>query len=152
MRRAAGAALAALALLGGCGRDGEEAYAGTVNAFCTDVRASLRAFQQDASDAASGEDPDAATRAFGRAVRGLSGDLRRATGTLREADPPGTYADFNAETVRGFDEAARRLEAVGTAAQAGDSDALRDIDRRLGDLDVPAGPPELRERAPACRS
>jgi hypothetical protein len=29
---------------------------------------------------------------------------------------------------------------------------LRDIDQRLGDLDVPDGPPELRDRAPACRS
>ncbi len=152
MRRAAGAALLALALLPGCGGGGEDEYTSAVNAFCTDVRGSLRDFQQEASDVAGQEDPDAATRAFGGAVRALSGDLRRATGRLREADPPDAYADFNTQTVRGFDEAARRLDSVGAAAQGGDVDALRDIDQRLGDLDVPDGPAELRDRAPACRS
>ncbi len=157
MRRVATAAAAAVALLGpalltGCGGGGDDEYTSAVNGFCTDVRTSLRAFQQEASRVGAAEDPDAATRAFGGAVKTLTGDLRRATEALREADPPEEYAGFNQETVRGFDEAARRLDAVATDAQAGDVDALRDIDRRLGDLDVPDGPPELRERAPACRS
>ncbi len=151
--RTAAPALAALALavLPGCGgRD--EAYGTAVNAFCTDVRASLRGFEREAAAAGSAADSQTAARAFGAAVERLSAGLRRSTGKLRDADPPGQYARFDADAVRGFDEAARRLDAVATSARAGDLDALRDIDRRLGDLDVPAAPPELRRSAPACRS
>jgi hypothetical protein len=155
VRRAAGAAVLALAALapgcGGSGGSGEDAYAGAVNSFCTQVRASLRDFEREAAAAPGGDGPQAA-RAFGGALAQLSDGIRRSTGTLREADPPDRYAGFTAETVRGFDEAARRLDGVAAAARSGDLGALRDIDRRLGDLAVPAGPPELEARAPACRS
>jgi hypothetical protein len=152
--RTAAPALAALALavLPGCGGRDDEAYGTAVNAFCTDVRASLRGFEREAAAAGSAADSQTAARAFGAAVERLSAGLRRSTGKLRDADPPGQYARFDADAVRGFDEAARRLDAVATSARAGDLDALRDIDRRLGDLDVPAAPPELRRSAPACRS
>ncbi len=152
MRRAAGAAaLAVAAVAAGCGGSGEDAYAGAVNSFCTQVRASLRDFEREAA-AAPGEDAPQAARAFGGALAQLSDGIRRATGTLRDADPPDRYAGFTADTVRGFDEAARRLDGVAGAARSGDLEALRDIDRRLGDLTVPDGPPELQEQAPACRS
>jgi len=145
-------ALAALAA--GCGGgdgDAEDDYAGAVNTFCTQVRSSLRDFEREAARA-PGDDPGQAARAFGGALAALSDDIRSATGTLRGADPPDRYAEFTAGTVRGFDEAARRLDAVAAAARGGDLDALRDIEQRLGDLEAPDGPPELQERAPACRS
>jgi hypothetical protein len=152
--RTAAPALAALALaaLPGCGGGDEEAYGTAVNAFCTDVRASLRGFERDASAAGSAGDSETAARAFGAAVERLSTGLRRSTGALRDADAPEQYARFDAAAVRGFEEAARRLDGVAASARAGDMDALRDIDRRLGDLDVPAAPRELRRSAPACRS
>jgi hypothetical protein len=152
--RAAAPALAALALAGlpGCGGRDEEAYGTAVDAFCTDVRASLRGFEREASAAGSAGDSETAARAFGAAVQRLSAGLRRSTATLRDADPPEQYARFDADAVRGFEEAARRLDGLAASARAGDLDALRDIDRRLGDLDVPAAPPELRRSAPACRS
>ncbi len=156
MRRAAGAAVLALAVPaagcgGGDGGGGDAAYAGAVNAFCTQVRASLRDFEREAAAAPAG-DARRSARAFGGALENLSGDVRRATDVLRRADPPERYEDFTAGTVRGFDEAARRLEAVARAARSGDTGALRDVDRRLGSLDVPDAPRELEERAPACRS
>jgi hypothetical protein len=138
--------------LPGCGGRDEEAYGTAVNAFCTDVRASLRGFEREASAAGSAADSETAARAFGGAVERLFG---RGCG-----DPPARCATPTARAVRALRRPARaRLRGGGAPARPGGRlrasrrpGALRDIDRRLGDLDVPAAPPDLRRSAPACRS
>jgi len=135
----------------GCGGNDEAAYAGRVEAFCGEIRGSLRVFERQAAAVAARGDGEAATRAFGGALAALAGDVRRATASLREADPPARYAGFDAAAVRSFDQAAGRLDAVAAAARTGDVDALRDIDRRLGGLDAPPAPPGLRAATRDCR-
>jgi hypothetical protein len=150
--RAALAAALALASPVGCGSASEEDYAAAVDRFCAQVRGSVRQFEDTATAAGARARPQAATRAFGGAVQELARDLRRATDALRDAEAPGPYADWSAGALRGFGEAARRLDGVAARARSGDPSALSGVERRLGDLDVAAAPPGLRERAPSCRA
>ncbi len=133
----------------GCGTDPEKRYAATLDGVCADVRSALTAY----ADAATRPVKDGGqNQRLTETVQQVARTFTRGASGLRDADPPGAFAAFNASTADGLQTAGTRLREI-AAAPATDADELLDATQNaLGALEAPEPPPGLEARAPRCRA
>lgn len=109
------AGLAAFLTASGCGTDPEERYAATLDGVCADVRSALTAY----ADAATSPAKDGGgLQRLTETVQQVAQTFTRGASGLRDANPPGAFAAFNASTADGLQTAGTRLREVVAAPAA----------------------------------
>ena len=143
----ASALMAALTAYG-CGTDPEERYGVTLDGVCAEVRSALTDYAEAATLTAK---DGGGTQRLAGTVQEVAQTFTRGASDLRDADPPGAFAAFNASTADGLQTAGTRLRDI--AAPADDADALLDAAQdALGALEAPEPPAGLEARAPRCQA
>jgi hypothetical protein len=161
-RRAHGglACLLAVGCLGvgaqGCGggSDGpsKKDYQGTINGFCTDVKAAAGRVSSDAAklQSSAAKDPQQAVKGFGTTLQTFADSTQTALDKLRKADVPDQYRSFNDKAVAAFGGVVAKLRAAAKGAKAGDLSALSSLGTDLGAVKLPDLPKDIAKNAKAC--
>lgn len=161
-RRTHAAAASILAVAGlalgtaGCGGDSggpsKTDYQGTINTFCTDVKAAAAKVSSDATKLQSSatKNPQQAVKGFGTTLETFADSTQSALDGLRKADVPSDYKAFNDKAVAAFGGVVGKLHTAADGAKKGNLTALSSLGTDLGAVKLPNLPPDISKNAKAC--